>query len=361
MTISFKSRDRSQAIGPGICFLLLIAAGWIPPLWLTGPPLIDVVDTEPFLHMVQGDYLQATPSLLYSAFMGALYGIGAAVSTATGLAATPATTTAVTTTPAGAVGVDSPTSLAIIAPGFEYGIAVFALVQSLILIFICAGACSWLYTRGAPLWLCLIVAVTIALFAPFSHLTVQPNEGVLVVACLLPLTIKLINALRDNCAGLRRFSSVCSLLALLSILLFLDSALVIVVIPTLLALCLTPTRVRGRLSVCALVTVALCSILLLVFFWLGWMDDPFVSLKSAFTAGNLVDVSSLLAPAGLAMFAALVITIGALVWVLMNRRSRYLLPFIPLLAFGMLCLLSGPQHGRELGLSIGAFVFCLHF
>lgn len=344
-----------QAIGPGICFLLLIATGWIPPLWLTGPPLVGVVDTEPFLRIAQGDYLQATPSLLYSAFIGSLYSIGATISTATGLA--PTTSTISTSV----VGADSSSMLAVAAPGFEYGVMVFAFVQSLILIFIFAGACSWLYVKGAPLWLCLVIAVTIALFTPFSRLTVQPNEGVLIVACLLLLTIRLIGTLRDNCAGLRRLSSVCVLLILLSILLFLDFSMVIVVIPTLLALCLTPTRVKGKLSVCALAMTALCSILFFVFFWLGWIIDPFASLKATFTAGNLTDVASLLAPAGLTLLVALVITIGVLVWVLANRRPRYLLPFIPLFAFGLLCLLSDPQQGRELELSISAFVFCLPF
>jgi 5-formyltetrahydrofolate cyclo-ligase len=355
MKASFKLRGWAQAAGPTICFLLLIVAGWVPPLWLTGSPLVEVVDAEPFQRIAQGDYAQATPSLLYTAFIGILYGIGVAIAAI----AAPATA-GVDPTTAIAAGVDPTTYTTTIVPGFEYGIVAFALVQSLILIFICAGVCSWLYVKGAPLGFCLALAVAIALFAPFSRLTVQPNEGVMVVACLLLLTLRLIGALGDNCAGLRRMPSVCVLLVLLSVLLFLDLLMALVVVPTLLALCLTPTRVKGRLGIYALVTVVLCAIpLLFVFPSLGWIDNPLTLLKTALFADSLADVSSLLAPTGIALLSAIVLTIGALVWVRVSRRPRYLLPFVPLLSFGVLCLISGLRYSGEIGLSIGAFILCL--
>jgi 5-formyltetrahydrofolate cyclo-ligase len=339
MKVSFSPRERSRAIGPGICFFLLIVIGWIPPLWLMDASPLSIINTEPFELIAQGDLLEVTPSLLYTAFIVLFYSAGAGIASLF--------------LPVGSVPAAFP-------PGFEYGVMTFALGQSLLLILVCAGVCTWLYLRGTPLWLCLAIALVAALLSPFSRLVVQPNEGVMVVACLILLTFKLIAAVGDNCAGLRKTSSVTILFSLLAVLLFLDLSLVVVVIPTLLVLCLTPTRVKGWLGLSALATVAVCAaFLLIVFPQLGWTSYPSASLMATRVAGVLTNANSLFAAAFLVALIMELATLAALVWVLSNRRPRYLLPFVPLLSFGMLCLFSGPQQGREAGLLAGVFALCV--
>jgi 5-formyltetrahydrofolate cyclo-ligase len=135
-----------------------------------------------------------------------------------------------------------------------------------------------------------------------------------------------------------------------------------VVIPILLALCLTPTRIKRRLVLCVLALLSLCSLLLLLVFpLLGWTGDPFVSLRLALVSGIFADAGFLLLPMGIAIFSAFGVMVAALIGVLANRRPRYLLPFIPVFSFALLYLLEGPQYGMGSVLSISVFVLCLPF
>jgi 5-formyltetrahydrofolate cyclo-ligase len=235
-------------------------------------------------------------------------------------------------------------------------------LQSLLLALICTGACAWLYIKGAPLWICAAVAAISALFVSFLHQMGQPDKDVMVVACLIPLTLGLIVAVQDNCAALRKAISAAVLFILLTIPLLVDLSMVAVVIPTLIVLCLTPTRVKGRLALCALATAALWAILLLVVLpYLGWTGSTLVFSAAARIVRNLTDISFLLTVPSAILLAMESATLVVLAWVLTTRRPRYLLPFVPLLAFGLLRLLSGPQQGGELGLLAGAFALCVSF
>jgi 5-formyltetrahydrofolate cyclo-ligase len=313
MRVVFAPPKKPRRKWAGLCFLVLIAAGWLLALVVTGD--IAAVEPAPFRAIEQGTWIEATPSLLYNLLLASFCGIGTAFN------------------------------------GFAGGVLVFCLAQLLACAFAFARACFWLYAKGARLWLALIFAVGFAALFPFARMVIQPHPGALIVVCLLLLTLGLIDAVADSCARMRRVVPVCVLLCLLAALLFFDLAMLAVVVPTLVVLSFTPSRVKGRLTVFSLIMLALCLAALLVAFpYFGWSGDPVVYLRESITPS--VNVAYVL---------PLAVTVAVLVGVLLNRRLRYLLPFVPLLAFGALGLFLSPQHGLGLGLSYGAFAFCLPF
>ncbi|MDR1082954.1 MAG: 5-formyltetrahydrofolate cyclo-ligase [Coriobacteriales bacterium] len=315
MKASFAPVEKRRNRVFGLCFLVLIMAGWALTLWLTGALSIGAIDAEPFLRIEQNDYLNATPSLLYTLFIGLAFKLGAAFG------------------------------------GFNGGLLVFALVQSLLLASVCSYASFWLFAKGAPLWLAFIFAVVFAAFILLACAVTQPKVAVLIVAIFVLVVLKLINAVEDNCARLRRALPVCTLLILLVALLFLDLAMVVVVVLTLCAICLTPSRVKGRLTLCALAVFALSAgTLCVVFPLLGWTGDPLVWLRESL----VFELRPLFIAPGVIMLALLVFVLG-------NRRPRFILPFIPLISFLPLPLLMRSSFILDDGLSISVFVLCLPF
>jgi 5-formyltetrahydrofolate cyclo-ligase len=319
MRVAFRPPEKPRGIVAAPFFCLLIVAGWLLPLMLTGGAAsgvgIGTVDLAPFRHIEQGAYTQATPSLLYSLFVAVCYRVGAGI-------ANPAT-----------------------------GVLVFALVQLLICACACAHACSWLYKKGASLALALILAVGCAALAPLAQAIVQPHPRALVSVCLLLLTLGLIDAVADNCGRLRRAGPRCVLLTLLAALPFLDLTMLAVAVPTLVALALTPSRIKGRLALFALAMLApSLAVLLFAFPYLGWSGDPIAFLRQSVSFG--IDPSYL---------PLLVVTAIALAGVLLNRRPRYLLPFVPLLAFGALAPLFTPPAAWGHGLLYSTGALCLPF
>jgi 5,10-methenyltetrahydrofolate synthetase len=311
----FSPRQAPQRTWLVLCFLLLIAVGWGLTLLLTESLSIEAIDTEPFERIERGDYIGATPSLLYTLFVVLFFQVGSALF------------------------------------GFGGGVLVFAAAQSLLLASACACAVFWLYTRGVPLWLCLIVSLIIAALIPLSHAAVQPHVSALFIVCLFLVVLGLIDSVADNCARLRRLAPVCALLILLSVLLFLDPVMTLVVVSTLIALCLTPTRVKGRLCLLVLAALALCAAALFIAApALGWTGASLARLWESFSGGL-----------NLGYIPPVILALGALVWVLLCRRPRYLLPFVPLLAFGLLNVFLQPQHALETGLFASAFILCLPF
>jgi 5-formyltetrahydrofolate cyclo-ligase len=311
----FSPRQAPQRTWLVLCFLLLIAVGWDLTLLLTGSLNIEAIDAEPFERISRSDYIGATPSLLYTLFVALFFQVGSALL------------------------------------GFDGGVLVFAAAQSLLLASICACAVFWLYTKGIPLWLCLIMSLIIAALVPLSRAAVQPHVSVLFIACLFLVVLGLIDSVADNCARLRRLVPVCVLLVLLSILLFLDPVMTVMVVSVLIALCLTPTRVKGRLCLLSLVALALCAVALFIAApALGWTGVSLARLRESLSGGL-----------NLGYISPVILTLGALVWVLLCRRPRYLLPFVPLLSFGLLSAFLQPQYALETWLFTSAFILYLPF
>jgi 5-formyltetrahydrofolate cyclo-ligase len=284
-------------------------------LFLTGSLSIEAIDTEPFERIERSDYTGATPSLLYTLFVGLFFQVGRALF------------------------------------GFDGGVLVFVLVQSLLLVSICACAVFWLYAKGLPLWLCLIVSLIIAALAPLSRAAVQPYVEALFIGCLFLMMLGLIDSVADNCGKLRRWVPVCMLLALLAILLFLNPLMTIMVVLTLVSLCLTPTRVKGRLGTLAIVAIALCSVtLLIVAPFFGWTGASLARLLESFSGGFNTE-----------HIPPVILTLVVLAWVLLCKRPRYLLPFVPLLGFGVLSIFLQPQYALETRLFACAFILCVPF
>jgi 5-formyltetrahydrofolate cyclo-ligase len=352
-TVVFNPGGRARRKVTGLLFLVPIVAGWALTLWLTGALTIAAIDPEPFLSVERNDQSLATSSPLYALFVMGLYRTGSALA------------------------------------GFSGGVLLFAVVQAVLLALACVRAVFWLYAKGAPLPLCLIIAAACGALVPLSRVVLQPNPAVLSVVCLLLLTLGLIDAVADNCGRLRRAGPVCGLLALSAALPLLDLMLFPVAAVTLLVLCLTPTRIKGRLGICAFVVLALClAVILVILPRLGWTDDPLVYLRESFipaasTASTAADPvttatsSAFTTPAStlaastavtvnpvvarLPYIPPVVVTLGVLIWVRVNRRPRYLLPFVPLITFGVLSLALQPGRALEPWLFVSAFVLCLTF
>jgi 5-formyltetrahydrofolate cyclo-ligase len=334
--IAFNPGGRARPKAMGLLFLVPVVAGWALTLWLTGALTIAAVDPEPFLSVERGApafTLPLMPSPLYALLVMALYRAGAAIA------------------------------------GFYGGVLMFAVVQALFLAFVCVRAIFWLYAKGASLALCLIVSVVCGALVPLSRVALQPNADVLSVACLLLLTLGLIDAVADNCGRLRRAGPVCGLLALSAILLFLDLRLLPVIAVTLVVLCLTPTRIKGRLGIGAFVTFALCLVVVFVILpRMGWTPAPLAYLWESFAVPVSADPASAVPAlvvnplvARLVYIPPIVVTFGVLIWVRVNRRPRYLLPFVPLITFGALSLALQPGRVMEAWLFASAFILCLLF
>jgi 5-formyltetrahydrofolate cyclo-ligase len=338
-TVAFNPGEQPRRKVMGLLFLLPVLAGWALTLGLTGALDVAAIDPEPFLSVERGGHalaLPSTPSPLYALFVMALYRAGAALF------------------------------------GFYGGMLLFSVVQALLLAFVCVRAVFWLYAKGAPLALCLIISAACGALVPFSRVAIQPNADVLSVACLLLLTLGLIDAVADNCGRLRRAGPVCGLLALFATLLFLDLRLLPVVVVTLVVLCLTPTRIKGRLGIGALVTLVLClAVAFIILPRLGWTPAPLAYLWESFAVPVSADpgtvVPAVFAPVANPLVARLpyilpiVVALGVLVWTRANRRPRYLLPFVPLIAFGALSLALQSGRGMEPWLFASTFVLCLPF
>jgi 5-formyltetrahydrofolate cyclo-ligase len=311
----FSPRQAPQRTWLVLCFLLLIAVGWGLTLLLTESLSIEAIDTEPFERIERGDYIEATPSLLYTLFVALFFQVGSALL------------------------------------GFGGGVLVFAAAQSLLLVSVCACAVFWLYAKGVPLWLCLIMSLIMAALVPLSRATVQPHVGALCIVCLFLVVLGLIDSVADNCGRLRRLAPVCALLALLSVLLFLDPLMTVAVVSTLIALCLTPTRVKGRLCLLTLAALALCAAALFIAASaLGWTVASLARLWESFSGGL-----------NLGHIPPVILAFGALAWVLLCRRPRYLLPFVPLLVFGLLSVFLRSPQALDIALFAGAFILCLPF
>jgi 5-formyltetrahydrofolate cyclo-ligase len=327
MRASFDPPARARKKTVGIGLFLLVLVGWAAVLLVAGDLRVSAINPEPFLRIGQGNYAEATPSLFYTAFIGVIYGIGANIAGAAGIGAGVAAGTAAS------------------------GILAFSLVQALLLAFICARAGLWLYAKGAPLWLSVVLVALSAMLGPFVRATVQPSPDVLVVACLFLLTLALIDDVENNCDRLHRAIPVCRLCALLTVMLFLSLSMAAVVVVTLAAICLTPTRIKLRLLLFALATLVVClAVLFLALPSLGWTESPLAYFKEfSFPAFNI------------AYLAALVATLVALAGVLLNRRPRYLLPFVPLIAFGASAFFLQPPQAIDPWLYNCAFILCLPF
>jgi 5-formyltetrahydrofolate cyclo-ligase len=300
----------------GACFALLIVAGWSLTFVLLGGLSGTLIDSEPFRQIESGNYAAATPSALYALFLGLLFGAGNAIQ------------------------------------GFNGGVLACALVQALLVASVFVYAIFWLYTKGGPLWLCLLITVLVAAFVPFARAVVQPQVGVLSIVCVFLVTVRLIDATADNCAGLRRTVPLCVLLTLLSVLLLLDPSMLPVVVLTLLALCLTPSRVKGRLGSLAFIMLALCLIVLFVVY------PSFGGAESAVSARVWESFSVRIEPLHLSVP---IVTLALLAWVLLCRRPRYLLPFVPFLACGLSAALLQAPYAMDMGLFYGVFIFTLPF
>jgi 5-formyltetrahydrofolate cyclo-ligase len=347
-TVAFNPGEQPRRKVMGLLFLLSVLAGWALTLGLTGALDVAAIDPEPFLSVERGGHALAppsTPSPLYALFVMVLYRAGAALF------------------------------------GFYGGMLLFSVVQALLLAFVCVRAVFWLYAKGAPLLLCLVVSVACGALVPLSRVAIQPDADVLSVACLLLLTLGLIDAVADNCGRLRRAGPVCRLLALSAALPLLDLTLVPVTAVTLVVLCLTPTRIKGRLAIGVFVTLALCLVVILVICpRLGWTEEPLVYLWESFVpaASTTTTVPAITVPAAtvtapvtiipanpvvarLPYAPPIVVALVALVWVRANRRPRYLLPFVPLITFGAVTLALQPGRPMEPWLFASTFILCLTF
>jgi 5-formyltetrahydrofolate cyclo-ligase len=301
---------------------MLIAAGWALTLYLLGELSIVSLDKRPFVLIARGDYSGATPSLLYTLFLAAAYNFGATL--------------------AGPAG----------------GFWAFLAIQSLLLVSLCARACSWLYAKGAPFLLTLVLALILAALIPLSRAAVCPRPDALLVVILFFLVLWLIQAAGDNCRFLRRALPTCALYALLTLLVLLNPLMLMTCAATLIWASLTPSRIKPRLFLLACVVIALwIGGLCVVAPWLGWGTNPLVALPQAFSA--TLDFSSF--NIFISFLVAFVVTLAILIDILYTRRPRYLLPFVPLIGFGLTFVFARPAYAPSEMVSLSAFICCLPY
>jgi 5-formyltetrahydrofolate cyclo-ligase len=314
-------RRRTKAFVP--CFLLLIMLGWALMLWLSGIRSLEALDA--LVASVPG-----------AASGAASQAVPEAVSASAPLYALP-------------VNLIFQAGSAIFGSGG--GTWAFVLVQSLVLASACALVCVWLYAEGTPLGLVLIIVLICAALAPLACAAVRPETGALLVVGLPVATVNLIAALADNCAGLRRLPSLCALLALFTVLMLAEPLMIIVLGVTLIALCLTPGRGRGKLRLLSLIVLGLCLTgFLVVLPALGWTGHPFARLMPALPS----PLRLLLVVPGLIMLVICLIVVR-------RRRARYVLPFVPLTVFALLFLFTQAFATMELPLALAAFASTLPF
>ncbi|MDR0347105.1 MAG: 5-formyltetrahydrofolate cyclo-ligase [Coriobacteriales bacterium] len=311
----YEPDRKTRPVLAGLCFSSIIAAGWVLALWLVGDLNLAAIDAT-VLYLVEQSVPAAGPSTSLYAFIIV-------------------------------------TSHAALSSVMGPGAAAFLLitVQGLAIPCACVWALLWLYGKGAPLWLVLILALGCAALLSLARVVVEPNGGTLSVALLFVLTLWLVDAVADNCGRLRRVLPRLFLFVVIALLPLLEPSLLVVSVVTLIAIAFTPTRIKARLFLWALPALVLVPIILFMLFpRLGWTIDALSYLRDAFTF-NAVFLHAL----------PLVPTALVLVWVLLNRRPRYALPFVPLIAFGLLALFLQPRHLPEAGLLASLFLLCLAF
>lgn len=84
-----------------------------------------------------------------------------------------------------------------------YGVAIYSLVQMLLLAAMLAYACRWLSRRGAPLWARLAVTLLFALFPFYALWSFCATKDVLFGGLVLVFVLELIDLWRDGYAALR--------------------------------------------------------------------------------------------------------------------------------------------------------------
>jgi 5-formyltetrahydrofolate cyclo-ligase len=318
----FDPAKRRRKGWAALCFFTLIASGWVLTLYLLGELSIVSLDKRPFALIAQGDYLRATPSLLYTLFLAATYNFGVGF--------------------AGSLG----------------GFWAFLVIQPLLLVSFCTYACSWLYAKGAPFLLALAFALVFAGLIPLSRAALCPQPEALLVGMLLFLVLWLIRAAGDNCRRLRRVAPTCALYALLTFLVLLNPLMLMTCAVTLIWASLAPSRIKLRLFLLACVVIGLWLFGLGVAApLLGWSASLLAMLPMAFLGTLSFSSFNIF----IFFLATLIVTLAVLARVLYARRPRYLLPFVPLIGFGLTFAFAQPAYAPPEMLSLSAFICCLPY
>ncbi len=84
-----------------------------------------------------------------------------------------------------------------------YGVAIYSLVQMLLLSAMLAHACRWLAKRGAPLWARLLVTLLFALFPFYALWSFSATKDILFGGLVLVFVLELMDLWRDGYAALR--------------------------------------------------------------------------------------------------------------------------------------------------------------
>jgi 5-formyltetrahydrofolate cyclo-ligase len=278
----FEQRSAKLRRWTWVCFAAIIAGGWLGILYLSGKLDMARIDLAPFMLLQADGLVGATSSLLYSAVLAGPFSIGESYG------------------------------------GFDAGVMLALGLQSLLVISCLAYACYWLYRHGLPLWLSFLSAMFAAAMLPLAETALQPDASALVVACLLLLTLKLIDALRNNSYGLRKGHTILAVLILLTVLSFFHPVFFVAALPTVFVISIVPTRDKMRIFGLSLIMVVICSVTLFVVIpHLGWGSSPFSLLT------GLIPKSI-----GFWLSASPVLMVLAVLWLIIGKVPRYSAVFV---------------------------------
>jgi 5-formyltetrahydrofolate cyclo-ligase len=252
------------------------------------------IDLTPFNFLQADGFVGATPSLLYSAILAGFFFVGEMFG------------------------------------GFDVGV-IFALgLQALLVISCLAYACYWLYRRGLPLWVSFLSAVLVAVAQPLAEAAVQPNAKALVVVCLLLLTLKLIDALRNNSYGFRKGYTILAVLILLAALILFDAVFLVAALPTVLVISILPTRSKMRVFGLSLIMLVICSVLLFVVIPYSGLGSSPLTLLTGLLPQSI----------GFWLSVSPVLMLVALLWFLIGKVPRYSAVFVPHMTIYLLIIVN---------------------
>jgi len=231
------------------------------------------------------------------------------------------------------------TLVAMVCASLGIGVSpyVLAAIPLVLAAALCSYALPWLWVRGAPSWLLVLIAGTLMLDILYVQVAMKPTIAGLACAVLLVLALKLHDAALNHGNGIRSPRLFCTVLTLLAVLILLDLAFTLVALAALLMLLLACKDSRRRIligSLCMLVLTL--AVVLLLFPVLGWRGGGAPVGASGTSVTGAIDpfqgllTFSLAAP-GSGFSLPLVLLLLVFLILLLARPMRAFVVFVPLL------------------------------